>query len=246
MPCKTINSGGKTYCGIGKNKTKHSWKPSCVRTGDCSGKFRASGYGADTRTNCGHYRFGEPAIFQHCTGAFFRHRSLVHFLLQSLMRQCTTKFIRNGSLQGRWPWTQLKTQMCKNRWSFRKFLDCVSHTVHNEDYALPHTILRLIWLAVILLSIWWDPHRARYSFTTTAECEIVRVVIETICYMRLITTELKSTAWEKPCYIALDFDTVLQEQIVSSAPQVVGSFSPFEEFDALVYNPSLTLYHWKL
>ena len=40
MPCKTINSGGKTYCGIGKNKTKHSWKPSCARTGDCSGKFK--------------------------------------------------------------------------------------------------------------------------------------------------------------------------------------------------------------
>ena len=48
---------------------------------------------------------------------------------------------------------------------------------------------------------------------------------------------------EKPRHIALDFDTVLQEQIVSSAPQVVGSFSPFEEFDAPVYNSSLTLYH---
>ena len=56
-------------------------------------------------------------------------------------------------------------------------------------------------------------------------------------------TELKSTVWEKICYIVLDFNTVLQEQIVSSAPQVVGSLSPSEEFDALVYNPSLTLYH---
>ena len=56
-------------------------------------------------------------------------------------------------------------------------------------------------------------------------------------------TELKTTTWEKPCHIALDFDTVLQEQIVSSAPQVVGSFSLLEEFHALVYNPSLTLYH---
>ena len=36
---------------------------------------------------------------------------------------------------------------------------------------------------------------------------------------------------------------MLQEQIVSSAPQVVGSFSPLEEFDAPVYNPSLTFYH---
>ena len=41
-------------------------------------------------------------------------------------------------------------------------------------------------------------------------------------------------------YIALDFDTVLQEQIVSSALQIVVSFSPSEEFDAPVYNPSLT------
>ena len=30
---------------------------------------------------------------------------------------------------------------------------CVSHTVLHEDYALPHTILRLICLAVILLSL---------------------------------------------------------------------------------------------
>ena len=48
---------------------------------------------------------------------------------------------------------------------------------------------------------------------------------------------------EKLCYVALDFDTVLQEHVVSSAPQVVGSFSPLEEFDPPVYNPPLTLYH---
>ena len=35
---------------------------------------------------------------------------------------------------------------------------------------------------------------------------------------------------------------MLQEQIVSSAPQVVGSFSLFDEFDAPVYNPSLPLH----
>ena len=36
-----------------------------------------------------------------------------------------------------------------------------------------------------------------------------------------------------------------QEQINSPAPQVVFSFFPSEEFDAPVYNPSLTLYHCK-
>ena len=34
--------------------------------------------------------------------------------------------------------------------------------------------------------------------------------------------------------------------IVSSAPQAVGSFSPLEDFDALVYNLSLTLYQQML
>ena len=31
---------------------------------------RASGCGAETRTNCGHYRFGEPAFSQYCCGDF--------------------------------------------------------------------------------------------------------------------------------------------------------------------------------
>ena len=51
---------------------------------------------------------------------------------------------------------------------------------------------------------------------------------------------------EKKFYIALEYDTVLQEQIVSSAPQAVGSFSLLEDFDSLVYNLSLTLYQQML
>ena len=40
MPCKTpIISGGETYCGIGKNKTKHS----CVVDADESMRIRLEG-----------------------------------------------------------------------------------------------------------------------------------------------------------------------------------------------------------
>ena len=87
--------------------------------------------------------------------------------------------------------------VCKNRWSFRKCLDSVSHTVPNEDYALLHTIFCLLWLAVISQSIWWDLHRARYSLTTAAEWEVNRVVIETFCYLRLITTQSSSRLRER-------------------------------------------------
>ena len=63
-------------------------------------------------------------------------------------------------------------------------------------------------------------------------------------YMRLLTTQSSNRQREKNLrHIALDFDTVLQEQSVSSAPQIVVSFPPLEEFDAPVYSPSLSLYY---
>ena len=75
-------------------------KSHCAKTGDRSEKFRASGYGADTRTHCGHCQFGEPAL------RFLRHRSLVLFLpSKSLMRLRTTKPITNRPSQGRRPRT---------------------------------------------------------------------------------------------------------------------------------------------
>ena len=40
MPCKTpINSGGETYCGVGKSKTKHA----CIVEADESTRIRLEG-----------------------------------------------------------------------------------------------------------------------------------------------------------------------------------------------------------
>ena len=75
--------------------------------------------------------------------------------------------------------------------------DGVSHTVPSyEGYALPHTILRLNLAGRYFYRISnEDPHRARVSFTTTAEREIGRDVKEKLCHIAFdYDTDLKSTA----------------------------------------------------
>ena len=73
--------------------------------------------------------------------------------------------------------------------------ECRTQCLSYEGYALPHTILRLALVGRDFHRVSdEDPHRARVSFTTTAERKFGRDVKEKFCYIAFdYDTELKST-----------------------------------------------------
>ena len=94
----------------GKMTLEHSSKSRCARTGDRSGKFRASGYGADTRTNCGDHQGGSTGACStahrrtNCaracpsdTGASDRARSASHHSSFDLTGRDLTEFMMRFS-----------------------------------------------------------------------------------------------------------------------------------------------------